>query len=94
MLGVNARPAVAKVVAPAVRGLARAGVTPDAVTIAGTLVAVLGAVFLIGNGFLFWGAFTVTRGPWAHTPSTPVARPSEHRTRQAAQRVMIVAPRS
>lgn len=60
MLGVNARPAVAKVVAPAVRGLARAGVTPDMVTITGTLVAVLGAVFLIGNGYLFWGAFTVT----------------------------------
>jgi CDP-diacylglycerol--glycerol-3-phosphate 3-phosphatidyltransferase len=60
VLGVNVRPAVAKVVAPAVRGLARAGVTPDMVTITGTLVAVLGAVFLIGNGFLFWGAFTVT----------------------------------
>jgi CDP-diacylglycerol--glycerol-3-phosphate 3-phosphatidyltransferase len=60
VLGINARPRVAKVVAPVVRGLARAGVTPDAVTIAGTLAAVLGAVFLIGNGFLFWGAFVVT----------------------------------
>jgi phosphatidylinositol phosphate synthase len=60
VLGINARPAVAKVVAPVVRGLARAGVTPDMVTITGTLAAVLGAVFLIGNGFLFWGAFTVT----------------------------------
>ena len=60
MLGINARPRVAKVVAPVVRGLARAGVTPDMVTITGTLAAVLGAVFLIGNGFLFWGAFVVT----------------------------------
>ena len=60
MLGVNARPAVAKVVAPVVGGLARAGVTPDLVTVTGTLAAVLGAVFLIGNGVLFWGAFVVT----------------------------------
>ena len=60
MLGINARPAVAKVVAPVVRQLARAGVTPDMVTITGTLAAVLGAVFLIGTGRLFWGAFVVT----------------------------------
>jgi len=40
--------------------LARAGVTPDMVTITGTLAAVLGAVFLIGTGRLFWGAFVVT----------------------------------
>jgi CDP-diacylglycerol--glycerol-3-phosphate 3-phosphatidyltransferase len=51
---------VAKVLAPVVRGLARAGVTPDVVTITGTLGAVLGAVLLIGTGHLFWGAFTVT----------------------------------
>jgi len=60
VLGINARPAVAKVVAPVVRQLARAGVTPDMVTITGTVVAVLGAVFLIGTGRLFWGAFVVT----------------------------------
>src|SRR4051794_9762159 len=30
------------------------------VTVAGTLVAVLGAVFLIGNGLLFWGVVVVT----------------------------------
>ena len=60
MLGVNARPIVAKVVAPAVRGLARAGVTPDMVTIAGTLGAVAGAVVLFGTGHLFWGTVAVT----------------------------------
>jgi CDP-diacylglycerol--glycerol-3-phosphate 3-phosphatidyltransferase len=60
VLGVNARPRVAKVLAPVVRGLARAGVTPDAVTITGTLGAVLGAVLLIATGHLFWGAFAVT----------------------------------
>jgi CDP-diacylglycerol--glycerol-3-phosphate 3-phosphatidyltransferase len=60
VLGINARPRVAKVLAPVVRRLARAGVTPDMVTITGTLAAVLGAVFLIGTGRLFWGAFVVT----------------------------------
>lgn len=60
MLGINARPRIAKVLAPLVRSLARAGVTPDMVTITGTLAAVLAAVFLIGNGILFWGAFVVT----------------------------------
>jgi CDP-diacylglycerol---glycerol-3-phosphate 3-phosphatidyltransferase len=60
VLGVSARPAVAKVVAPVVARLARAGVTPDMVTITGTVGAVVGAVALIATGHLFWGAFTVT----------------------------------
>ena len=42
------------------RGLARAGVTPDMVTIAGTLGAVAGAVALFGTGHLFWGTVAVT----------------------------------
>jgi CDP-diacylglycerol--glycerol-3-phosphate 3-phosphatidyltransferase len=54
------RPAVGRVVAPVVTRLARAGVTPDMITAAGTLGAVAGAVLLIGSGVLFWGAFTVT----------------------------------
>jgi CDP-diacylglycerol---glycerol-3-phosphate 3-phosphatidyltransferase len=60
VLGVNARPVVAKVIGPVVGRLARSGVTPDAITILGTLGAVAGAVGLIGTGHLFWGAFTVT----------------------------------
>jgi CDP-diacylglycerol--glycerol-3-phosphate 3-phosphatidyltransferase len=60
VLGVNLRPAVGRFWAPVVRGLVRAGVTPDAVTLTGTLGAVASAVFLIGNGELFWGAFAVT----------------------------------
>ena len=60
MLGVNLRPAVGRFWAPVVRGLVRAGVTADAVTLTGTLGAVAAAVFLIGNGVLFWGAFAVT----------------------------------
>ena len=60
MLSINARPKVAKVVAPVVARLAHAGVTPDMVTITGTVGSIAGAVFLIGTGHLFWGAFTVT----------------------------------
>jgi CDP-diacylglycerol--glycerol-3-phosphate 3-phosphatidyltransferase len=60
VLGVSARPVVAKVVAPLVGGLARAGVTPDMVTIAGTFGAVAGAVFLFGTGHLFVGTVVVT----------------------------------
>jgi CDP-diacylglycerol---glycerol-3-phosphate 3-phosphatidyltransferase len=60
VLGVSARPVVAKVVAPLVGGLARAGVTPDMVTIAGTLGAVAGSVLLFGTGHLFWGTVVVT----------------------------------
>ena len=59
-MGVNARPVVAKIVAPVLGGLARAGVTPDMVTIAGTVGAVTSAVVLIGNGVLWWGAVAVT----------------------------------
>ena len=60
MLGVSARPLVAKVVAPVIGWLARSGVTPDAITITGTIGAVAGAAGLIATGHLFWGAFTVT----------------------------------
>jgi CDP-diacylglycerol--glycerol-3-phosphate 3-phosphatidyltransferase len=60
VLGVSARPVVAKVVAPVVGGLARAGVTADMVTIVGTVGAVAGAVALFGTGHLFWGTVAVT----------------------------------
>jgi CDP-diacylglycerol--glycerol-3-phosphate 3-phosphatidyltransferase len=60
VLGVSARPMVAKVVAPVIGRLARSGVTPDAITLTGTLGAVASAVFLIGTGHLWWGAVAVT----------------------------------
>jgi CDP-diacylglycerol---glycerol-3-phosphate 3-phosphatidyltransferase len=60
MRSAAARPRVGRVVAPVVGGLARAGVTPDAITITGTLGAVAAAVLLIGSGRLWWGAVAVT----------------------------------
>jgi CDP-diacylglycerol--glycerol-3-phosphate 3-phosphatidyltransferase len=60
VIGVSARPVVAKVIGPLVALLTRWGVTPDAITIVGTLGAVASAVFLIGTGRLWWGAVAVT----------------------------------
>lgn len=60
MLGVNARPVVAKVVNPLAVRLARIGVTPDMVTVTGTVGAVVASAALIATGHLFWGAFAVT----------------------------------
>jgi len=60
VLGISARPVVEKVVAPLIARLARAGVTPDAITVVGTLGAVGGAVVLFGTGHLFWGTVVVT----------------------------------
>ena len=60
MLGVSARPIVAKVIEPLVSTLARRGVTPDAVTILGTVGAVVGSVGLLATGHLFWGTVVVT----------------------------------
>jgi CDP-diacylglycerol--glycerol-3-phosphate 3-phosphatidyltransferase len=60
MRSAAARPRVGRAVAPLVGGLARAGVTPDAITITGTLGAIAGAVVLFGTGYLFWGTVAVT----------------------------------
>ena len=60
MRSAAARPRVGRVVAPVVGALHRAGVSPDAITLTGTLGAVAAAVLLIGNGYLWWGAVTVT----------------------------------
>jgi len=60
MLGGSARPVVAKVVAPVVAALARAGVTADMVTVAGFLGAVAGSALLIARGEFFWGTVVVT----------------------------------
>jgi CDP-diacylglycerol---glycerol-3-phosphate 3-phosphatidyltransferase len=60
VLGLSARPVVEKVIAPTVRGLARGGVTPDLITVVGTLGAVAGSVLLFGTGQLFWGTVVVT----------------------------------
>lgn len=56
----NLRPAVATVTVPLGRTLLRAGVSPDAVTVAGTVVSVLAAVLLLGTGRFLLGGIVVT----------------------------------
>ena len=60
MLGVSARPVVEKIIAPTIARLARCGVTPDLITIVGTVGAAAGAILLFGTGQLFWGTVVVT----------------------------------
>jgi CDP-diacylglycerol--glycerol-3-phosphate 3-phosphatidyltransferase len=60
MRSAAARPHVGRAVAPVVGRLARAGVTPDAVTLIGTVGAVASAIVLFGSGRLFWGTVAVT----------------------------------
>jgi CDP-diacylglycerol--glycerol-3-phosphate 3-phosphatidyltransferase len=60
MLGVSARPVVEKIIAPTIARLARGGVTPDLITIVGTVGAAAGAILLFGTGQLFWGTVVVT----------------------------------
>jgi CDP-diacylglycerol--glycerol-3-phosphate 3-phosphatidyltransferase len=56
----NLRPAVGRVVAPLATWLLRVGVTPDMVTVAGTIGAVVGAFAFFPRGSFFIGTAVVT----------------------------------
>lgn len=60
MLNLRVRPALGKVVDPVAAALLRTGVSPDAVTITGTLGVVLGALAFFPRGSLFLGTAVVT----------------------------------
>lgn len=55
-----ARKAASFVIEPPARALIRLHVSPDAVTVIGTLGAVMCAVFLIGRGEFVWGVIGIT----------------------------------
>ncbi|RKN39405.1 phosphatidylinositol phosphate synthase [Micromonospora endolithica] len=57
---VTARAGMTRVVEPIARGLLRAGVTPNAVTVAGTLGVLVGALGFGARGHLVAGAIIVT----------------------------------
>jgi CDP-diacylglycerol--glycerol-3-phosphate 3-phosphatidyltransferase len=59
MLNLRVRPALAKVVDPIAAGLLRLGVTPDAITVAGTTGACLGALVFFPRGMFFTGTAIV-----------------------------------
>ncbi|HNP57764.1 MAG TPA: CDP-alcohol phosphatidyltransferase family protein [Gordonia sp. (in: high G+C Gram-positive bacteria)] len=50
------RQAVSKVTDPIGRALLRIGLTPDMMTVMGTVITVVAAIVLFGNGYLFAGA--------------------------------------
>jgi CDP-diacylglycerol--glycerol-3-phosphate 3-phosphatidyltransferase len=59
MLNVFARPSISRALVPLGARLARAGVTPDAITIIGTLGAVGGALAFFCNGRFFVGTLVI-----------------------------------
>jgi CDP-diacylglycerol--glycerol-3-phosphate 3-phosphatidyltransferase len=60
MLNVLARATVSRVLDPIGAALARAGVSPDAVTVAGTAAVVAGSVLFVARGELLIGMIVVT----------------------------------
>jgi CDP-diacylglycerol--glycerol-3-phosphate 3-phosphatidyltransferase len=60
MLSLHVRPLLARVVDPVAAALLRAGVSPDAITVLGTLGVVAGALALFPRGQLFAGTMVVT----------------------------------
>lgn len=60
MLNIFARASVAKALQPLGERLARAGVSPNAVTVAGTVGAVAAAVVFLGSGQFFLGTAVIT----------------------------------
>lgn len=60
MLNAVARATVSKVTDPIGRGLLKIGLSPDLVTILGTVGVVAGSIVLLGTGHLFAGTLVVT----------------------------------
>ncbi|CAM2750212.1 phosphatidylinositol phosphate synthase [Skermania piniformis] len=59
MLSFFGRDAVSKVTAPLGRTLVNVGLTPDAMTLVGTVATVAAAVTLFPTGHLFWGTMVI-----------------------------------
>jgi CDP-diacylglycerol--glycerol-3-phosphate 3-phosphatidyltransferase len=54
------RPALGRVLTPIGKAIARTGVTPNTITITGTVGVVAGALTLYPRGQLFWGSVVIT----------------------------------
>ncbi len=59
MLSFFGRASVSKATAPLGKALIRTGLTPDAVTVIGTVATIVAAVTLFPMGQLFWGALAI-----------------------------------
>jgi CDP-diacylglycerol--glycerol-3-phosphate 3-phosphatidyltransferase len=54
------RPALSRLLTPTGQALARAGITPNVITVVGTIGVVVGALVLFPRGELFWGTILIT----------------------------------
>src|SRR6266566_6376293 len=68
------RPALERLLTPVVRALARAGVTPNQITVVGTLGVASGALGLFPTGHLFAGTLVCTAFVFADTLDGVLAR--------------------
>jgi CDP-diacylglycerol--glycerol-3-phosphate 3-phosphatidyltransferase len=59
VLNIHARSFFSRLVAPLAAGLVRAGVTPDVITVVGTIGAVAGALVFFPNGWWFAGTLII-----------------------------------
>jgi CDP-diacylglycerol---glycerol-3-phosphate 3-phosphatidyltransferase len=74
MLGIHARPQINKVIEPAARRLAGWGVTPDALTVVGTLGVAGGALGFYPRGHFFLGTLVITAFVFSDLLDGAVAR--------------------
>jgi CDP-diacylglycerol---glycerol-3-phosphate 3-phosphatidyltransferase len=74
MLGIHARPQINKVIEPAARRLAGWGVTPDALTVVGTLGVAGGALGFYPRGHFFLGTLVITAFVFSDMLDGAVAR--------------------
>jgi len=74
MLGIHARPQINKVTEPVARMLVRWGVTPDALTIVGTLGVAGGALGFYPRGHFFVGTLVITAFVFSDMLDGAVAR--------------------
>jgi CDP-diacylglycerol--glycerol-3-phosphate 3-phosphatidyltransferase len=78
MLNRFARAIFTRIFTPVARGLVRAGVSPDVVTITGTLGVVAGALVFYPKGEFFLGTVVITAFVFSDLIDGTMARMSEH----------------
>jgi phosphatidylglycerophosphate synthase len=74
MLGIHARPQINKVVEPVARKMVAVGITPDALTVVGTLGVSAGALAFYPRGKFFVGTLVITAFVFSDLMDGAVAR--------------------
>jgi phosphatidylglycerophosphate synthase len=74
MLGIHARPQINKVVEPIARKMVAIGITPDALTVVGTLGVTAGALAFYPRGEFFVGTLVITAFVFSDLMDGAVAR--------------------